>query len=134
MHIYIMWALQLMHDNLLKSHNLCWLLNSCQTTKNIIKKIILLGFFCDQFAVLCRRYVKAIVTKMEYRHFTIIYTDVHNIYQLLHCIGFYSRVFVLFLFWRGVSRVKIKTKQIRVNKIQIQCNNGFIIYLCHSSW
>ena len=53
--------------------------------------------------------------------------------QLLHCIGFYSRVFVLFLFLRGVSRVKIKTKQIRVNKIQIQCNNGFIIYLCHSS-
>ena len=38
--------------------------------------------------------------------------------QLLHCIGFYSRVFVLFLFWRGVSLVKIKTKQIRVNKIQ----------------
>ena len=54
--------------------------------------------------------------------------------QLLHCIGFYSRVFVLFLFWRGVSRVKIKTKQIRVNTIQIQCNNGFITYLCHSSW
>ena len=58
---------------------------------------------------------------------------INYINQLLHCIGFYSRVFVLFLFWRGVSRVKIKTKQIRVNKIQMQWYNGFIIYVCHSS-
>ena len=60
----------------------------------------------------------------------VITLNTCSINQLLHCIGFYSWVFVLFLFWRGVSRVKIKTKHIRVNKIQRQCNNGFIIYTC----
>ena len=27
-HIYIMWALQYMHDNLLKGHNFCWALHT----------------------------------------------------------------------------------------------------------
>ena len=49
--------------------------------------------------------------------------------QLLHCIGFYSRVFVLFLFWRGASRVKIKIKQIRVNKIQYRAIT-VLLYTC----
>ena len=61
-------------------------------------------------------------------HWIRILWLVYNINQLLHYIGFYSRVFVMFLFWGGVSRVKIKTKQIQTELYKLSNSSCFFYF------
>ena len=71
---------------------------------------------------------------LSYPHMILRYIN-----QVLHCIGFYSRVFVLFLFWRGRYEVTVKfaTKNmlyllrnpVLYPDILTQVYNTYIIYI-----